>query len=243
MNCDEAKREMVLVLGGIDDRDVQERLERHATECADCAGKLEKALAIGAVRGSLTPGGEPDWEISWRAIRAGSIEKVLLKSPRILRRRWAAVGAVAIVFVLGAIAGRLLLKKPMPAVAPQDLFAGMTPEAAWSAYADRLEILLIDVGNRKEAERPKDLVLLERAMVEHILAETRFLKSLLAGAGEDVRLSLLSEAEVLLAKIASFKFGEKSSGRDASRLIRESALRAKLDSILDPEPILLERVP
>jgi hypothetical protein len=237
MNCEEAKRELALVLGGIDDREARGRLAEHAAECPDCAGKLEKASAIAAARGSQKPVQEPDWERSWREIKARSFQGRRQSLFRVRRNRWAFAAAVAVVFVLGAIAGRIFLFGPK-AAAPEVVFAGMDTESAWRAYADRLELLLIDVGNRTEAERPKDMVRLERAMVEHILAETRSLKTLLAGDEEDVRVSLLTEAEILLAKIASLKPGEKSSGRDASRLVRESALRAKLNSILDSEPIL-----
>lgn len=237
MNCEEAKRELALVLGGIDDREARGRLVEHAAECPDCAGKLEKASAIAAARGSQKPVQEPDWERSWREIKARSIKR---KRPLIFavrRYRWAFAAAIAVVFVLGALAGRIFLFGPK-ATAPETAFAGMDSESAWRAYADRLELLLIDVGNRTEVERPKYMVRLERDMVEHILAETRTLKSLLGGEGDDVRLSLLAEAEELLAKIARLRSGEKSATQDASRLVRESALKAKLRSVLDSEEIL-----
>ena len=237
MNCEETKKELALVLGGKDDREARGRLTEHAAECPACVRKLEKALAIAAARGSQEPVQEPDWERSWREIKARSFQRRRPSLFPVGRNRWAFAAAIVLIFVLGAIAGRIFLFGPT-AAAPEAVSAEIDPESAWRAYADRLELLLIDVGNRTEVERPKDMVRLERAMVEHILAETRSLKSLLAGPGEDVRLSLLSEAEILLAKLASLKPGEKSSGRDASRLIRESALKAKLRSVLDSEEIL-----
>jgi len=237
MNCEEAKRELALVLGGKDDREARGRLAEHAAECPDCAGKLDKALAIAAARGSQEPVREPDWERSWREIKARSFRRRRPSLFRVRRNRWAFAAAVALVFILGAIAARIFLFGPK-AAAPEVAIAGMDPESAWRAYADRLELLLIDVGNRTEVERPKDLVRLERAMMEHILAETRSLKSLLGAESDDIRVSLLTEAEILLARIASLKPGEKSSTQDASRLIRESALKAKLRSVLDSEEIL-----
>ena len=35
-----------------------------------------------------------------------------------------------------------------------EVFAGMSPESAWRGYADRLELLLVDFGNRADVERP-----------------------------------------------------------------------------------------
>ena len=114
----------------------------------------------------------------------------------------------------------------------------MDPESAWRGYADRLELLLVDFGNRAEVERPSALVRQEKAMVERILGETRALKALLSSEGDEARVSLLNDAELILARIADLRPGDKTSERSVAKIIRESPLKARLRTIGSSEPIL-----
>jgi hypothetical protein len=75
-------------------------------------------------------------------------------------------------------------------------------------------------------------------LFEHILAETRALKSLLAEQEDAARLSLLREAEALLLKIANMKPGDRTSERSMSKIVRESPLKAKLRTMGSSDSIL-----
>lgn len=228
MTCDEVRKELALGILGLGAPGKQKEIEFHAESCPDCARQMEKARAVQAGLAMKGPSTPPDWAASWRTIEAQSVQKRRFPSFSAHRRRWAFVGvSLVAAFILGAFMARIFLSGPKPASSPE-VFAGVNPEAAWLGYADRLELLLVDIGNRADVERPRELVKQEKALVERILAETRMLKSLLAIEGNEERLSLLNDAEEILKKIAGDKEGDKEAERNASKIVRASTLKAKL---------------
>jgi hypothetical protein len=238
MTCDEVKRELVLRLIGLGAPEKDREIEAHARTCANCAKRLEKARAAEKALKIDHLAQDADFEASWQIIEARSVGRNDRGMFSFFSRRWALAGAIVIVFVLGAIAGRMFLFGPKKAPAATDMFAEMGPELAWRNYADRLELLLVDFGNRADVERPADYVRREKALVDHILAETRALKSLLAGRDDDARLSLLREAEALLGKIADIDPTDKSAERSVAKIVRQSPLKAKLRKMGPSESIL-----
>ena len=237
MTCEDVKKELALGVLGLASPDKLKDLESHAELCRECAKRIEKARRATAAIARNEPVPPPDWEASWQAIEAQAIRKKRPRAFSTLRNRWALAAAVAAVFILGAVAGRLFLFRPKPAP-PSDIFAGVNPESVWRGYADRLELLLVDFGNRAEVEPPRNLVKQEKALIERILVETRALKSLLAREGDDARAALLNDAEGLLAKIASLKPGDKESEKNMAKVVRESPLKSKLRTLISSETIL-----
>ena len=237
MTCEDVKKELALGVLGLASPDKLKDLESHAELCRECAKRIEKARRATAAIARNEPVPPPDWEASWQAIEAQAIRKKRPRAFSTLRNRWALAVAVAAVFILGAVAGRLFLFRPKPAP-PSDIFAGVNPESVWRGYADRLELLLVDFGNRAEVDRPTAIIRQERALVERILTETRALKSLLTNEGDGVRLSLLTDAERLLAQIANLKKGDKKSEQTMAKVVRESPLKSKLRTLISSETIL-----
>ena len=237
MTCEEVKKELALRLVGLGESGKVSEIEAHAKGCSECAARWEKVRAAERAIEAGFAVGDRDFEASWRAIAARSFESEHRGARPFLDRRWALAGGIVMIFVLGAVAGRVFVFGPKKAPAPAELSAGLSPESSWREYANRLELLLVDIGNRAEMERPAAFVRQERAFVEHILAETRSLKSLLEGREEDVRLSLLREAEALLAKIADLQTGDRNSERSMAKIVRESPLKARLRAVGSSELI------
>lgn len=239
MTCDDVKKELALRLVGLGAPEKSGEVEVHARACPVCAESLEKVLGVEKTLAVDRPADNPDFEASWWIIESRSPGRTRKPAFPSLNRRWALAGAVIAVLALSALAGRIFLfgPKATPAAAPE-VFVGTDPKAAWSAYADRLELLLVDFGNRADVERPTDYVRRERELFEHILAETRTLKSLLADRQDAARLALLGEAEALLLKIADLKPGDRASERSTAKIVRESPLKAKLRTMGSLESIL-----
>ncbi len=239
MTCDEVKKELALRLVGLGAPEKSGEVKAHARACPICAESLEKFQGVEKPLAVDRPPGNPDFEASWRIIESRSLGRTRKPAFPSLNRRWALAGAVIAVFALGALAGRIDLfgPKATPAAAPE-LFVGTEPESAWRGYADRLELLLVDFGNRADVERPVAYIRREKELCEHILAETRALKSLLAAQEDAARLSLLREAEALLLKIADLKPGDRASERSTAKIVRESPLKAKLRTMVSAESIL-----
>jgi hypothetical protein len=237
MTCDDVKKELALRLVGLGATEKSGEAEVHAQTCSVCAKRLEK---VQMTEKSLAGSGsvhEPDFDRSWRIIESRSFEKRGNSVLQFLHHRWALVGGIVIVFILGAVAGRVFLFGPKTPSSPE-VFAGMSPESAWRGYADRLELILVDFGNRAEIERPAALVRQEKVLVERILNETRALKALLSNDGDKVRVSLLNDAELLLSRIADLRPGDKTSEQSVAKIIRESPLKARLRTLGASETIL-----
>jgi predicted anti-sigma-YlaC factor YlaD len=237
MTCEDVKKELALGMLGLGSPDKQKELEIHVESCRDCAQRIGKARSAKAAIAGNEPVPPPDWDASWREIDAQALRKKRPLAFPTLRDRWALAAVVAAVFILGAVAGRLLLFNPKP-TPPSDIFAGMSPAAAWRGYADRLELLLVDIGNRAEIERTRNIIQREKALIEQLLAETRALKSLFAIQGDDARAALLNDAELILAKIVNLKPGDKKSSEEMAKIVRESPLKTKLRTIKYSDVIL-----
>jgi hypothetical protein len=228
MTCEEIRKELALGILGLGAPDKKKELELHAECCPDCARRMEKARNAYRELGVKEPSATPDWAVSWRKIEAGSMRKIRLQSLSARRRRWAFAGAVLVaVFILGAIAGRVFLVGPKSASSPA-LFSGIDPRAAWPGYADRLELLLVDIGNRADVERPQELVKQEKALIGRILEETRALKTILDFEDDESRLALLNEAENILAKILALRGNDKTTDEMAKGIVRSSPLKSQL---------------
>jgi hypothetical protein len=235
MTCEDVKKELALSMLGLGSPNKQRELGFHAESCPACAQRLEKALSAKTAIARNKPVPPPDWEASWQVIEARVQKKRFLALPA-LRHRWALVSAVVTVFILGAVAGRIFLVNPT-AAPHSDIFSGMNTETAWHGYADRLELLLVDFGNRIDVEPPPNILKQEKALIERILVETRALNSLLAREGDKSKVALLNDAELLLMHIANLRPGDKKSAGAMAKVVRESPLKSKLRAIISSEVI------
>jgi hypothetical protein len=228
MTCEEVKKDLALGILGLGAPDKQKDIDLHVESCPDCARRRKKAWAARSGLAMKDPVTPPNWVASWRKIETQSVRKRRFPIFSAHRRRWAFVGAgLVAAFILGAFMARVFLSGPKTASSPE-IFAGVNSEAAWLGYADRLELLLVDIGNRADIERPKELLKQEKLLVDRILEETRTLKKILAIAGNEDQLSLLNDAEDLLNKIAGDEAGDKEAERNAAKIVRASTLKAKL---------------
>ncbi len=235
MTCEDVKMELALSMLGLGSPNKQRELGFHAESCPACAQKIGKALSAKTAISRIKPVPPPDWETLWQVIEARVQNK---RSPALpaLRHRWALVAAVVTVFILGAVAGRIFLVRPTPAPR-SDIFAGMNPETAWHGYADRLELLLVDFGNRIDVEPPPNILEQEKDLIERILVETRALNSLLAQEGDKSKVGLLKDVELILMKIVKLRPGDKRSSEAMAKVVRESTLKSKLRTLMSSDEI------
>jgi hypothetical protein len=228
MNCEEAKNMITIEVFGNPDPVERAALEEHLRRCPDCARIFEKSAVERESFDVPDDIPTPDWEKSWEAISSQALDR-----PRGFRLfglsgKWAfAAASLLVVFILGFIVGRRFLQQPSDR--PVLVAAGPTePASPFKMYAESLEPVLIDFLNRGEAERPREIVELERKIIQSMLAETRLLQGL-AEQSQDVSLQgFLEEMESLLVSMANLKPGDRDSADLLGRTIRDRQIRFKL---------------
>lgn len=227
MNCDEAKDMMTVGVFGTLAPDEKTLLDEHLQECPSCARLFEKSKVSWA---SLeVPGNypHPDWEKSWDVIAARTLDQPKTWRLFSVPGRWAvAAASLLVIFALGYVAGRRLLK-PLTGPAGSAMTSAAEPSPLLH-YAESLEPVLIDFLNRGETERPQEFADLERKIVRSMLAETRLLQALAASSRNSELSAFLEEMESILLSLANLKPGDRDSADELGRAIRKLRIRSKL---------------
>ncbi|MDH4272198.1 MAG: zf-HC2 domain-containing protein [Candidatus Aminicenantes bacterium] len=228
MNCEEARHLVTIEVFGNPDPDERAALEEHLRRCPDCARVFEKSPVGWEPFDVPDDIPTPDWERSWEVISGRALGR-----PRGFRLfgwpgKWAfAAASLVVVFILGFILGRRFLQPP----SERPILAEVNPSepaSPFKMYAESLEPVLTDFLNRGEAERPQEIVELERRIIQSMLAETRLLQ-VLAEQSEAVSLQgFLEEMESLLVSLANLKPGDRDSADLLGRTIRDRQIRFKL---------------
>jgi len=231
MNCEDAKNLMTIGVFGEPDPADRVALEEHLRQCSSCARIFEMSAAR---RESFDVPDDipmPDWEKSWEVISSRALDRSRGFRLFGLPGKWAfAAASLLVVFILGFIVGRRFLQQPSDR--PVLAAAGLSePASPFKMYAESLEPVLIDFLNRGEAERPLEIVELERKIILSMLAETRLLQSLAEQSEQSQDASLqgfLQEMESLLVSMANLKPGDRDSADLLGRTIRDRQIRFKL---------------
>lgn len=237
MTCEDVPKKLIENMLGLLSPEDREELERHAKSCPACAERMEKIRMVRSAIADKETIPPPDWEVSWQVIAEKTLRKKRRFAFPMFRYHWALAVGLASIFILGAIAGKVIFFKPKPAPI-SDIFAGMNAESAWRSYADSIELLLVDFGNRAEVDRPRNIKKREKELVGRLLAETRVLKELLAQERDDARIALLNDVELILVGIANLKPGDKESAENIAKIVREGPLKSRLRTILSSDIIL-----
>jgi len=228
MNCEEAKN--LIAIGVFGDPDPADRtaLEDHLRDCPACSRVFE-TMAESRLSFEVPKDlPAPDWEKSWEVISDRAFGR-----PRGFRvfgipMTWAvAAASLAIIFVLGFLAGRRFISPPSKS---PELSQARIPDAdsPLQRYAESLEPVLIDFLNRGETERPREAFELESRILQNMLVETRLWRGLAERAGETSLKGFLDELESLLISLANLKPGDRDSADLLDRVIRERRIRSKL---------------
>jgi len=231
MNCEEARNLITIEVFGNPDPADRAALEEHLRRCPACARIFEKSAVERQPFDVPDDIPTPDWEKSWEVISSRALDR-----PRGFRLfgvsgKWTfAAASLLTVFILGFIVGRRFLQQPSDR--PVLVAAGPTePASPFKMYAESLEPVLIDFLNRGETEQPREIIELERKLIQSMLAETRLLQSLVEQSEQSRDASLqgfLEEMESLLVSMANLKPGDRDSADLLGRTIRDRQIRFKL---------------
>ena len=231
MTCEDFKWELAMALIGNGPPDEQRELEAHAKSCPACAASMEKARRIQWAIADKEKISLPDWEASWRVIAGKALRKNQRFAFPSFSNRWALAAALASIFILGAVAGKVFLFKSNQ-VTPSDISTRMNAVSAWQTYAESIELFLLDFGNQTDVKRQRNLEKRENELVRRLLAETRALKEVLVTEGDDTRAVLLNDVELILVGIANLRPGDKESAENMAKIVRESPLKSRFKAIV-----------
>jgi len=231
MTCEDFKWELAMAMIGHGPPDEQRELETHAKSCPACAANMEKARRIRWAIANKEKIPLPDWEASWRVIAGKALRKNQRFAFSSFRNRWALAAALASIFILGTMAGKVFLFKSNQ-VTLSDIFTRMESESAWRSYAERIKLFLLDFGNQTDVKRQRNLKKRKNELVRRLLAETRALKEVFVMERDDSRAVLLNDVELILVGIANLKPRDKESAENMAKIVRENPLKSRIKEIV-----------
>jgi hypothetical protein len=175
----------------------------------------------------------PDWEASWREIQQRTAKKHW-RLPFVFtwssRRLATAAVTIAVVFVVGVLAGRALFS-PGPGPSTPDIEQGFGGVASVAAYTATLEPLLIDFMNTRGGPVDEEVADLTRRVVADMLAQTRILKRAAYRNGDDTLYFLLDDVELVLISIANLGGQNGDVADQLDRVIKEKAIMTRLKQL------------
>lgn len=232
VNCDEAKDLIIVAIYGKLSDEEERRLAVHLDVCGACAGAYEKARDYASVLNQDAEIPVPDWERSWRVIRRRVLGPRRGLSVLFAYRKIAIAGAgLAVVFVLGFLLGRHLLKPSAvePGYATYENYRSVSA----ADYSERVDMLLVNFLNRSEGDVPAGFRDLEREVMVDILAETRLLRLLAERRGDRSRYRVLEDVEMALINMSNLQPEDEDSAERVDRFIRDRELRSQLRNLAD----------
>lgn len=216
------------------------RVERHLSACAECRARLaelqrlQQALSVPRETPAL------DDDRIWGNITA-ALERQAPVQPRqraLFLPRWATVAAaVAVVFVLGIVAGRVWFGRPAPAPnpAPAPLLADNNPPpaAAETGYSiqpvlqrhlDNLQPLLTDIAHGGGGEP----LAVPPELVRRLLLDNRLLRQRLERRPDPVASQLLDDIELILLAMRGGKAPDGDTRRSVQDLMQRQGIPLKM---------------
>ena len=173
---------------------------------------------------------EPDWEKSWRIIKAHSCVGRKRVSAGTPPRKWLLAGAAAaLVFLFGIYLGQRLVHRTRDV--SEILMTGGHSEdrAPLRSYAETLELLLIDFENRDFASGNEELAALEQEVIMNMLVQTRLLQYILSQREKDTALyTLLDDLELVLISMSNLRPEDTGGADQLTQFIRDRRLQFRL---------------
>lgn len=232
MNCDEIKDLIIINIYGKLNASNQERLEKHLGECPNCARLYHQTEIYGGLFNEEEKIPLPFWDKSWQVIAKSVFrEKRSFYSSFITSPRLALAGAaVCMIFVIGFFIGRYFLV-PKPGQHFSNFPRAQAETSPLQAYAENLELLLINFMNRGDKSIEQDFSKIEQKVIADMLVQTRVLKYLISQQEDQYLNDILEDFEFILVCIANLKPGDRDTANQLAQFIREKALKLKLQQL------------
>jgi hypothetical protein len=200
MKCKKCKEKIILHLYG----------ELNETEKAD----LEKQDA--------------DWEKCWREIDSSVQDEPRKQKSFFLAPRWVyASAALLVVFVLGALLGRLWF---FPAQ-ESSLDAGISQGSmnlALKEYIDELKPVLIEYANYAASNDREETVLMDKKFVRGLLIQNLLLEDLVAKSNPSF-IPLIEDLDIILKELSNMQTGDRETPSLIKELIHEREILFKIE--------------
>lgn len=229
MKCKKYEEKIILHLYGELDEKEKAELENHINECPKCSRDFAYTREVfKALDKSKEKIPEANWEKCWREIDAGAHKKPVLQKSSIFFPRWAyAAAALLLVFVLGAIIGRLLF---FPGQQAQDE-QGLSPSSiqfTLHEYFEELKPVLVEYANFTSSEKGEETILMDREIARNLLIQNILLKSIVAKT-DPTLVQLLDDVDIVLKEISNLKKEDKQTPSFIKELIQEREILFKME--------------
>jgi len=223
MICSENKDLMVVALVGKLTPSQRQTLEKHLLECPECLRQYENMKKYEGLR-AKKEFHLPDWNNSWRTIKKGlKVQRTRSSFLGLSLRLSYSLAAIFVIFIIGFFIGkRFFPQKPreFAYAQPKDQITALSI----TAYAERVDSLLIHWINRNEEQMTETMRKLEQEAIEDILVQTRILKHMYTQMGKTYLLHLIEDMELILVSISNLRPDDEEYALQLAQLIHEKAL-------------------
>ena len=233
MNCDEIKDLIIINIYGKLNASDKDGLEKHLGECPNCARLYHQTEIYGGLFIDEEYISLPSWDKSWQVISKRVFkERKYCFSSFVSNPRLALAGAaVCLIFVIGFFIGRYFLL-PKPNQYFSNFPRAQAKGSPLQAYAENLELLLINFMNRGDGAIEQDFSKIEHKVIADMLVQTRVLKYLISQKDDQYLNDILEDFEFILVCLANLKPGDRDTADQLAQFIREKALKLKLQQLV-----------
>lgn len=232
MICSEYKDLMVVALVGKLTLSQRQTLKKHLLECPECLRQYEKMKKYEGLRAKKKEFHLPDWNNSWRTIKKDlKIQKTRSHFLRPSLRLSYGLAAVIIIFIIGFFVGRRFFPQESREFAypqPKDQITTLPI----TAYAERVDSLLLHWINRDEEQMTESMRKLEKETIEDMLVQTRILKHMYKQMGHTYLLRLIEDMELILVSLSNLRPDDEEYTLQLDHFIHEKALLFRLKQLV-----------
>ena len=228
MNCEEFKNQTLINMFGKQTPEQEIDFERHLQGCSNCAKIYSRMKSFSGLFEGEKEAPLPHWGKSWRIISERTFKKKKFSFEFTPQHKMVfAVAASAIIFLFGIFVGKqFFIKTPeIPIFKTSALNVEASP---LTAYAESLELVLINFRNQKIDHSKNDYAKLQQKLISEMLAQTEILKYIYSQENNDQLVSLFEDIELILLNISNLRPGEKDMVVQLNKIIQRKAIVIQL---------------
>jgi len=176
MNCEEFKKQTIVNIYAKQTPVQKNEFDQHILECNKCANIYKQTKSFSGVYEDKRDIPLPHWGKSWRVISDQVFKKKKSVLEFVPHHKTVFVVAVSlIIFVFRIFVGKQFFKNHTE-IADIKTTALNIEESPLTAYAESLEMVLIDFRNQKKIKIQDDYLKLRHKLILEMLAQTEILK-------------------------------------------------------------------
>ncbi|MBU4254243.1 MAG: zf-HC2 domain-containing protein [Acidobacteria bacterium] len=229
MACKKYRNDMVLYLYEELDKDRRKSLEAHISACEDCRREFSYTKEVFAALDLSRPEKIPEgnWDISWRAIRAGLKDKSSRGRAFAAFPRWSWVAGFLLVFAIGILAGRILIFPPFQK-GTQDERERTTIDYALTEHLNSLEPHLLTYANYNAEDSGSAVIEVEVSVLQTLLIQNILLRKALADTHPEAT-ELLEDIDLVLQELINSEPEDSRTPELVKELIYKRDILFKLN--------------